>query len=536
MSDALPDSSTHLEPPSKTIEKEDPGASDNTASESDEEHFSDASEGHSNLQTKSLQTGRDSPVPRTRVERVDDSTQHGEVPGTEAYEKRGQDAVPDEIEVVPEGSHSRDPSPAGSQDRPLTPGGSPIPRTVVEKVDPESPSYGEVPGTDAYEKRQADAVPDVVTKTSADLDSVLPPPAVDRESPGSIASNASSQSIPETRLSRVDSIPPEDELLSRPRAHQRSPSDAMPDTVETVTDSPPPDDADEDQVPEEANDDDDFGDDFDEFVEEQGGMGDDDFGDFDDGFQEPEVVEDTTGTTIPQQPQVPISVPPLIDFDNFQSTSELLTALQGTLDSLLPAAQDLSSAQPVEPIPDSSAIFSTERSLSLWSQLVAPPPLQPQNWVKSRIRRLFLVSLGVPVDLDEILPASKQKKLILPSIELDNSGTTTPSHNQARKEGDDTAATGQAPTRSKTTRRGAAPPPELDLSSVRRLCATTDAALSGLTDAELTQHVSELEQVTLRASALLEYWLKRRDGLFSEKEAFEGVIENLVSHVRRVRK
>jgi hypothetical protein len=30
MSDALPDSSTHLEPPSKTIEREDPGASDNS--------------------------------------------------------------------------------------------------------------------------------------------------------------------------------------------------------------------------------------------------------------------------------------------------------------------------------------------------------------------------------------------------------------------------------------------------------------------------------------------------------------------------
>jgi hypothetical protein len=68
------------------------------------------------------------------------------------------------------------------------------------------------------------------------------------------------------------------------------------------------------------------------------------------------------------------------------------------------------------------------------------------------------------------------------------------------------------------------------------LCATTDAALNGLTDAELTMHVSELEQVTLRASAVLEYWLKRRDGLVGEKEAFEGVIENLVSHVRRVRK
>lgn len=174
----------------------------------------------------------------------------------------------------------------------------------------ESLSYGEVPGTEAYETRRADAVPDVVTKASSDLESVLPPPASDRESPDSNASNESNQSIPETRLSRVDTIPAEDELPSRPRAHQRSPSDAMPDTVETMSDAPPPDHAEEERNFAEANDEDDFGDDFDEFVEEQDGMGDDDFGDFDDAFQEPEVVEDAAiaDSTIPQQPQVPISV------------------------------------------------------------------------------------------------------------------------------------------------------------------------------------------------------------------------------------
>jgi hypothetical protein len=85
----------------------------------------------------------------------------------------------------------------------------------------------------------------------------------------------------------------------------------MPDTVETISDSPR-DHGEEEQPFEGVDDDDDFGDDFDEFVEEQGGIGDDDFGDFDDfddGFQEPEVVEDadTAGSAIPQQPPVSIS-------------------------------------------------------------------------------------------------------------------------------------------------------------------------------------------------------------------------------------
>ncbi|KAJ6044151.1 uncharacterized protein N7446_002347 [Penicillium canescens] len=551
MSEGPSDSSNvHLGPPSKTTELQDPGAEDNTASESGDEYFSDASEGQPQY-LSSPQSGRTSPVPRTRVERVDSSAQHGEVPGTSAFEKREQDAVPDEIEVVPEGETSSNHSPAGSdEDRALTPGGSPIPRTVVEKVDPEEASHGEVPGTSAHEKRLADAVPDVVIKASDSKDS--PTPALDPIPP---ETDTTVSEIPETRLERVDSVPAEKD--THPQAHQSSPSDPLPDSVETVPDASTSTEtfsASHDPLRQDDIDDDDFGepeqgaDDFDEFVEEQDDMGDDDFGDFDDGFQEPSAEDAeaaaTDGTATTQPPSLP-SVPPLIDFDTIKSTSDLLTSLQGTLDNLLPATQDLSTLLPVESIPDSAAVFSTERSLSLWSQLVAPPPLQPQNWVKSRIRRLFLVSLGVPVDLDEILPASKQKKLILPSIDLEGSGAKSPTSrptSQPGKEGDgtaDNAEKGQASSRQKhtsTSRRGAPPPPEMDLSAVRRLCATTDAALSGLTDLELESHVKELEQATQRASSVLEHWLKRRDGLVGEKEAFEGVIENLVSHVRRVRK
>ena len=92
-------------------------------------------------------------------------------------------------------------------------------------------------------------------------------------------------------------------------------------------------------------------------------------------------------------------------------------------DAMFPntTTEKLSELPPVEPLPADSPIFPSERSRSLWKQLVTPPPLQPPNWTKSRIRRLFLVSLGVPVDLDEILPPSKQKKLVLPDVNLEPS-------------------------------------------------------------------------------------------------------------------
>lgn len=84
------------------------------------------------------------------MERVDDRPAHGEVPGTEAFSKRTQDAEPDELEVIPEGS-----------------GTDAIPKTVVEKVEPDKPSHGEVPGTEAYEKRKADAEPDQIVEAPA---------------------------------------------------------------------------------------------------------------------------------------------------------------------------------------------------------------------------------------------------------------------------------------------------------------------------------------------------------------------------------
>lgn len=210
------------------------------------------------------------------------------------------------------------------------------------------------------------------------------------------------------------------------------------------------------------------------------------------------------------------------------------------------AAQIASLPEP-EPIPADSPIFPSDRSRSLWKQLITPPPLQPPNWTKSRIRRLFLVSLGVPVDLDEILPPSKQKKLVLPDINLEspsrpsesdkNLGSVARLKSQATNDSSGSLDSAQSSGRTSRRRpRGLMPPPELDLGAVKRLCATTSEKIDGFTDDELRDHVQSLESATERTSEVLQYWLKRRDGARKEKEAFEGVIENLVRHARRVRK
>lgn len=190
-----------------------------------EDEFQDATEGRKKASRPVTPT---SPVPITRVERVDDNPAHGEVPGTPAYDKRRQDAVPDEIEVVPDGTLSKRSS-RQFLDPPHTPGGTPIPRTVVEKLDPAEPSYGDEPGTPAYKKRLADASPDLVLKNSD------PTRGSKFKDGTSHSRNISTASIPETIVTRADDELAHGEVPGTAAAELRK-KDAMPDKVEIVRD------------------------------------------------------------------------------------------------------------------------------------------------------------------------------------------------------------------------------------------------------------------------------------------------------------
>lgn len=163
----------------------------------------------------------------------------------------------------------------------------------------------------------------------------------------------------------------------------------------------------------------------------------------------------------------------------------------------------------------------------------------------------------MPVDLDEILPASKQKKLVLPSLHLHRIGssgslrtsTDSRSASRVRQHGanapglpDDSSGAGQstgagaAGTWGGARQRKGPAQPSLDLVAAKQLCTTTDAALDGMTDQELEAHVKKLQDLEGAAKEMLEFWTKRTDEKIGDRDAFEGVIENLVKHARKVRK
>lgn len=319
---------------------------------------------------------------------------------------------------------------------------------------------------------------------------------------------------------------------------------------------------DDDDDDDDANDAD-FGDDFDEF---EAGDEDADFGDFDDGFQQAEAPAAAQLVATQRRVSIPSFVclvpslgslitailtfmcsKPILDLDGLDS-EDILASTEPYLNALYPS--DVLDIPPLPSPPSDNPIFFNPRSASLWSQLAAPPPLQPPDWIRSRIRRLFLVSLGVPVDLDEILPASKQKKLVLPSLHriTSNGSLRTSSESRSvsrlRKSDANRSSVSVDSQGKEKPRSGPKRPsgkvssliPAFDLVAAKQLCATTEEALKGMTDIELQQHVRKLKQMEVLANEVHEFWKQRTDEKIGDREAFEGVIENLVKHARKTRK
>ena len=280
-----------------------------------------------------------------------------------------------------------------------------------------------------------------------------------------------------------------------------------------------------------------------EIEDDDEGFGDDDFGDFsnfaeqqeseeeDEGQEDydPEVEETTRGAeqmrlqepAAMTQPSIDTSTPPIVlpHSSNISLTKKFLDFTGKTREQIRKEAfefleQSHPPEAPIQPPTSDSPHerLDNERAMSLWNQLAAPVPLNPPDWKRSRIRRLFLVSLGIPVNLDEILPASgKKKKLVLPSTKPE---TATPMLG------------------------GKLPPSALpfDPVSARHKASVSSLALQNMTVSELLAHVETLKELTSSASENLTYWLARREEALSEKESLEGVIESLVGWTERQRK
>jgi len=239
-------------------------------------------------------SARATPIPKTVVEKLDtEHPGHGEVPGTTAYKTHRADAVPDEIYNASslEASSPSEPRSASSEE-------VPVPRTVITRVD-SKPAHGEVPGTEAYDMRKGDAEPDVLEK-KGDV------PGKPHHFSWMLSSEPMTESdLPTSFLNRSTRLAFGARSPSMKGASPIAADGGFgPMTVEGegVEEAKEKHDTNTDEAPEN---DDGFGDDFDDF---EAGAGDDDFGDFDDGFEQPPEPSES----IPPKPSAPAPESPFV--------------------------------------------------------------------------------------------------------------------------------------------------------------------------------------------------------------------------------
>ncbi|RAL63212.1 hypothetical protein DID88_004290 [Monilinia fructigena] len=435
-----------LEPPTRTS-IDDPGAhelQEPVESSDSDDHFSDA---HSGLEP-SIEPSPT--VPTTRIEKVDDEPSYGEVPGTEAYNMRTEDAEPDQIAMVPEYDG------ASPSRRPSTPGDLPIPTTVVEKIDPDTPSHGEVPGTPAYEKRKADAVPDLVLDSTPgrSRSNTLNPTTRSRagSTPGDLP-------IPKTVVERVDSVPSHGEVPGT-AAYELRKEDAQPDDIVEVSDVPESSSPTlslqgrSSPVPAKTVVED-------EYNEEEDGDDRNNGDDADDADKADDADSGEPETTLPSQPISVTPSFPVLDLTDLNSPEDVLSATEPYLDHIFPSDTI-----------DTSAL---------------PPLGQPQSHISHTTIRITMVTAY------RIKSSS--------STSLDSQGNAKTSRSDSRR------------------RKGPPPAPQLDLVSARQTCEITEEALNGLTMDELKEHVKKLEEIEVLAKELLEYWTMRTDEKLGDREA-----------------
>jgi hypothetical protein len=250
--------------------------------------------------------------------------------------------------------------------------------------------------------------------------------------------------------------------------------------------------------------------------------GEDDFGDFDE-FEEYE--QHTEGHVAP-----PVSG--CLSEADFGNSAQLQASVLSILQQITYSEND----QPSPEVPPMTSYFS-ERSASLWNQLaVIPPHVNPIDWKRCSIRRLLLLSLGIPLDLDEILPKKNTKRLVLPATR-----TVTNSNNQSTKSLTDNKPSSLSKVDGrdeKTEKEKEALEQETDtnLSDWHQLANVSVAALEGMAEKDLEHHISKLNATLIDAQKLYDKWQELKEASLHDKETFEGVIESLLEYAQRLRR
>ncbi|CBQ70792.1 conserved hypothetical protein [Sporisorium reilianum SRZ2] len=320
---------------------------------------------------------------------------------------------------------------------------------------------------------------------------------------------------------------------------------------------------------------DDFGD-FDDFetgdAQNDAGFGDDDFGD--DGFEQP--ADTAPQAAAPSVPTTTRTWAPL-DVTAKSDRVDLADAVNALLPLSTAAEQHLFSAA-LRQVEGPSQVLVSAESRQLWTDLSSFPSVRPIDWVRSKTRRDYLISMGVPVNLDEIhssfASGSGGSRQLPPlqlkydssanrtsgtnggppqrssSLKVTGTASSTPtsassaaassaaqrsaSASNTPRNGNSSPALGSSTNRERLAERrmqelGLGPAPQVDLRRAQELVSKTEDELTLLSLPALKSMLRELNTMTTSTSSLLTHHLTLRESYQADSEMYNSMIKELVT-------
>ncbi|EIW72963.1 hypothetical protein TREMEDRAFT_59121 [Tremella mesenterica DSM 1558] len=258
---------------------------------------------------------------------------------------------------------------------------------------------------------------------------------------------------------------------------------------------------------------------FDEFDQagpnvENGDDGFGDFGDFEQGDDgEMNMVNE------PEDIWSPLKLKPL------PTIEEITKQVSRILKPLIPDEEGLTD-EPLRMIGGLGQIMSSSSTRDIYAQLTTPPMLKPLDWTRSRVRREHLISMGVPVNLDEVdshrlssLPPLRiTTNPNLHTIPSNGNGNGNGNYKGKNRESRDVSPLGNGRPGSTTTPfttgrdgHGFGQRPEMDMIRAEKLCGIEEDALSIMSLSNLKNLQNELVNITSQASSTLAWLLQLRD-------------------------
>lgn len=344
-------------------------------------------------------------------------------------------------------------------------------------------------------------------------------------------------------------------------------------------------------VPVEAAEDDDGFDDFGEAAgEDDGAAANDDFGDFDDfetgdaqdevGFGDDDFGDDGFGQSMGHTEQAaPAPIRTVASTNRDWSALDVTTRsnridLASCVAALLPlsaaAERELDSAG-LRQVEGPSQVLVSAECRQLWTDLSSLPSVKPIDWVRSKTRRDYLISMGVPVNLDEIhssFASGSQGSKQLPPLQLHYdsstgsgsalvdsngsvpqrssslklSGSSAPalaaqrsaSTSNSPRNGNSSPALGSSTNRERMAERrmqelGLGAAPAVDLRRAQELVNKSEDQLTLLSLPALKSMLRELNTMTRSTSSLLTHHLTLRESYQADSEMYNSMIKELVT-------